>query len=219
VSRRGPIIAIAAGVVLMVLLVAALILPKASQVRARQKQVVAAKQDQQSLQVHLQELEADAKQAGAEHKALAKLNREVPPTADLPGIIRMINSVADQSNVDFMVIAPGQPAALSGAQASTIPTQITLVGHYFAIDQFLFRLEGLARATKVISIQVNTGPHASTDPGQIQVVLTTEFYTTDVSAGPGSIPGSTHGVPAGSSSSTGANPVPSASPSPTGSKP
>jgi hypothetical protein len=126
----------------------------------------------------------------------------------------MINTVADQSNVDFMVIAPSQPAGLPGAQASSIPTQITLVGHFFAIDQFLFRLEGLARAAKVISLQVNPGPHASTDPGQIQVVLSTEFYTTDVSAGPGSIPGTTHGAPAGSSSQ-GVNPLPSVSPSPT----
>jgi Tfp pilus assembly protein PilO len=213
VSRRGPLIAIAVGLALAVLVVAALILPKASQVRARQKQVVAAKQQEQTLQVQLQELQADAKQAGAEHKALAKLNRQVPPTADLPGIIRTINSIADQSNVDFMVIAPGQPVLVQAGGASSIPTQITLVGHFFAIDQFLFRLEGLARAAKVLSVQVNPGPKSSTDPGQIQVMLSTEFYTTDVSAGPGSVPGSTQTAPAGSTSSTGSSSTPSPSPS------
>jgi len=217
VSRRGPLIAVAIGLGLVVLMVAALILPKASQVRSRQKQVLQAKQDEQTLRVQLQELKADAKQAGAEHKALAKLNREVPPTADLPGIIRLVNMVADQSNVDFMVIAPGQPAAASGSQASVIPTQITLIGHYFAIDQFLFRLEGLARASKVVSLQIGPGPQATTDPGQIQVLLSAQFYTTDMNAGPGSIPGSTQG--ATGSGSAGATPITSASPSPTGSNP
>ena len=217
-SRRGPIIVVVVGLALVALIVAALILPKASAVRAKQKEVVAAKQEEQALRVHLQELQADAKSAGADRKTLAKLNRQVPPTADLPGIIRNINSVADQSGVDFMIIAPGQPTLNSTGQVSAIPTNITVIGHFFAVDQFLYKLEGLQRSSKVISVQISPGPKASTDSGQVSVLINAEFYTTDVSAGPGSIPGSTQGVAPGTGS-TGASPKPSASPSPTGSKP
>lgn len=212
-SRRGPLIVLAAGLALVAIVVAVLILPKASQVRSKQKEVAQSKQLQQTLQVQYEQLQADAKQAGAERKQLAKLQRQVPPTADLPGIIRSINGLADQSGVDFMIIAPGQPTLQTSGQVSTIPTAITLVGHFFAIDQFLFKLEGLQRASKVVTIQVTQGPQASTDPGQIQVVLTTEFYTSDVSAGPGSVPGATQGVAPGTGSSTGPQPTPSASPS------
>lgn len=212
-SRRGPLIVLVAGLALVAILVAVLILPKASQVRAKQKEVVQAKQLEQTLRVQYQELQADQKQAGAERRQLAKLQRQVPPTADLPGIIRSINNLADQSGVDFMIIAPGQPTLQTGAPVSTIPTSITLVGHFFAIDQFLFKLEGLQRASKVVNIQVTPGPQSATDPGQIQVVLATEFYTTDVSAGPGSVPGATQGVAPGTGTTV-PQPAPSGSPSP-----
>jgi len=220
VSRRGPIIAVVVGLALSALIVAGLILPKASQVRVKQKDVVTAKQQEQALRVHLQELQADAKTAPADRKLLAKLNRQVPPTADLPGIIRSINTVADQSGVSFMIIAPGQPNLSNTGQVSTIPTNITVVGHFFAVDQFLYKLEGLQRASKVISVQISAGPKATQEGGQIAVLINAEFYTTDVSAGPGSIPGSTQAVGPGTGS-TGATPRPSASPSPssTGSKP
>jgi Tfp pilus assembly protein PilO len=202
--KRGPVIAGLVSAAAIILLVAALILPKASQVRSKQRDMAKARQQEAVLRLRLQQLQADAREAPKDRKQLAKLETALPPTADLPGLIRLLNGIAGQSGVDFMSVAPGQPGSATGGGLSTIPTQISISGGFFAVDQYLFRLEQLPRAAKVTTVQLSSGG------GQgLQLTLTVEFYTTDTSAGPGSIPGPTSG---GTTSSNG---VPTASPSPT----
>jgi Tfp pilus assembly protein PilO len=209
--KRGPLVAALVSVAVIILIVAVLILPKAAQVRSKQQEVAKAAEQEGALRLQVEQLAADAKDAPKDRKTLAKLQAAIPPTADLPGLIRLLNSAAAESGVDFAAVAPGQPALTPSGQLSVIPTQITITGGFFAVDQYLFRLESLPRAAKVTTVQVGPGPNQWP---QLQLTLTVEFYTTDVSAGPGSIPGASTqpGVP-------GAVPsppvvVPSASPSP-----
>jgi Tfp pilus assembly protein PilO len=212
--KRGPLIAAFASAVVIILMVAVLILPKASQVRAKQRQVTQSEQQGSVLRLQLEQLQAAAKEAPKNRRALAKLQSAIPPTADLPGLLRLLNSAAAQSGVDFMSVSPGQPATSPDGKASIISTQITVVGGFFAVDQYLFRLETLPRAARVNTIQV-------TPQGwpKLMISLSVEFFTTDTSAGPGSIPGPTQGtaVPGISApvpSPAAASPSPSVSPSP-----
>jgi Tfp pilus assembly protein PilO len=209
--KRGPLIAALVAVGVIILMVAVLILPKASQVKAKQAEVAAAEQQEASLRLHLQQLQADAKEAPKNRKALAKLQAAVPPTVDLPGLIRLLNTTAAQSGVDFMSVTPGQPTISSSGGVSIIPATINISGGFFAIDQYLFRLESLPRASKVTSIQV-----APSGFPQLQLSLSVEFYTTDVSAGPGSAPGPTDQSGLSTAPLPGQSPsaVPPASPSP-----
>jgi Tfp pilus assembly protein PilO len=213
--KRGPLIAALASVGVIVLMVAVLILPKASQVRAKQREVGQAEKQESVLRLQVQQLQAAAREAPKNRRQLAKLQAAIPPTADLPGLLRLLNSAADQSGVDFMSVSPGQPAGSADGKTSVIQTQITVVGGFFAVDQYLFRLETLPRAARVNTVQVS--PQAWP---KLQVSLTVEFYTTDASAGPGSSPGATQpvdvsGIPASvPSQSATASPSPSASPSP-----
>jgi len=204
-SKRGPLIAAVVGVGLIVLVVAGLILPKGSAVRAKNQQVAKAQQQEMSLVAQLSELKADAEKAGQAHRQIAKFQAEVPPTADLPGLIRLLNSTADRAGVDFMSVTPSQPALSVDSKYSTVPTQINMGGSYFALDQFLFRLENLSRIANVSSITVSP---TSADGSQLTLTMSAAFYTTDLSAGPGSIPGATKSLP-----STVINPTPTPSPS------
>jgi Tfp pilus assembly protein PilO len=213
VKSRGPLIAGLVAVVVIILAVAVVILPKAAQVRAKQKQVTEAKGQESALRLQVQQLQAYAKEAPKDRKQLAKLQAEIPPTADLPGLIRLLNSAASQSGVDFMSVAPGQPVLSPTGKVSVIPAQITVLGGFFSLDQYLFRLESLPRAAKVVSIQVTPGPQLWP---QLQISVAVEFYTTDTNAGPGSIPGGSElGAPGGGVPAVLPSPpvvIPSASP-------
>jgi Tfp pilus assembly protein PilO len=224
--QRAPFIAAAVGIGAVILVVVALVLPKLSAVHGAQQKVEAARSQQGTLQTKLAELKDTAARAAQYRSQLQVLQAEVPPTSDLPGLIRLLNDAADQSGVDFMSVAPGQPtlssaasgsvgassspapgsgasgsgsilpspAPVSGAApaagpqlgVSVVPVTIIVNGSYFAVDEYLFRLETLPRASKVLSLSLQVG---STGLPQLQLSLTANFYTTDTSAGPGSAPG------------------------------
>ena len=102
--------------------------------------------------------------------------------ADLPGIINQIQTAADRSGVDFFSISPGDPVPAGGVTAAEIPVTIQVNGGFFQVDEFLFRLETLRRAAKVMSLTVSEGPDGFP---QLSVTMNVLFYTTDVDAGPG----------------------------------
>ena len=94
---------------------------------------------------------------------------------------------------------------------SVLPASISVDGSYFALDEYLFRLESLPRISKVVSITLAPGQ----DSSQLTLTLNVNFYTTDVSSGPGSQPGAQDGSAVNSIGSVplpGASPTPSASP-------
>ncbi len=203
-KRRGTLIAVGVGLILVILVVVAVIRPKASAVSKKQNEVVAAQDQQKTLELTLAQLNADATDAPKDRKKLAVLRAQVPPTADLPGLIRLLNRAADQSNVDFVTITPASPAASATGTVSVIPVQITVIGGFFSIDQYLFQLESLPRISTVTSLTVTHGPDSASS--DLQAVIGTNFFTTDANAGPGS-------NPAPGAAVGGAAPSPSPSPS------
>jgi Tfp pilus assembly protein PilO len=205
---RTPLIVGIVGAVLVLASVVGLILPKESQVRSAKGDLAKAKTEQASLELRLAQLRGAEKEAPANMKKLAKLQKEVPEVSQLPDIIRMLNGAAESADVDFISVSPGTPSVSSAGNVSSISTQIQVNGSYFAVDEFLFRLESLIRVGKVT--QISLAPQGE-DAGKLQASLTAEFYTTDLSAGPGSEPGHTEttGVV------TGAVAEPTPAPSPT----
>jgi Tfp pilus assembly protein PilO len=201
VNKKPAWIAALAGFVAVLLMIVGLILPKASAVRNKQKEVAAAQAQMQTLQTQLQELQADKADAPKDRKKLQKLETQIPPTADLPGLIRTLNATADQTGLDWMAVSPGQP--VPAGSLTVIPVQLTRVGGFFAVDQYLHVLETMPRINAVSTLQISAGPSGLP---QLQVALTANFFTTDPSVGPGSAPDAS-----GSSELPG--PVPSASPS------
>jgi Tfp pilus assembly protein PilO len=194
-SRRGPIIAGAIIAVVAVLAVFFLILPKMNEVSTTQDEVAAAEAQETALRAQLaslKEAQANAPQVKAQ---IAKLANQVPPTADLPALIRLLTAAAEGAGVDFFTMAPGNPELDPSGSFSTIPTTITVTGGYFALDQFLFGLESLPRAAKVTSISITPGgaAPAGATGNTLSMQLAVDFFTTDTSAGPGSAPGPTEG--------------------------
>ena len=194
-KRRAPIIAAVVSVAVAALAVLLLVAPKMSQVKDTKDQLAQAQMQEDSLNAQLkslQEAQANAPKTKAE---IQKLESEVPPTVDLPGLIGLLQGVRDRSAVDFFAFAPGTPALDASGGFSTLPTTITVTGGYFSLEEFLFRLETLQRAAKVTSVSISPAGATETTGTALSLTmnLTVEFYTTDTSAGPGSIPGPTTG--------------------------
>lgn len=204
-NRRGPLIAAVASGVLALLAVMLFVLPKMGQVGQAKDDLQKAQDAETSLLGQRSALQ-DAQAAAPEtQKDIQKLDNQVPATADLPGLFRLLQTAADRSAVDFFVFSPGVPTPDGSATFSIMTSQVTVSGTFFALDEFLFRLETLPRAAKVMSITIASASTATTDtgttttpttgtPGQLQLQVTVEFYTGDVSAGPGSAPGPTTGA-------------------------
>ena len=190
-NRRGPILVGVASAVVVALAVFLLVLPKSAAITKANEDLATAQQQEQSLRVELAALQEAQKDAPQTKHEIAKVEAEVPPTADLPGLIRLLREAADRAAVDLFQFSPGVPQLATSGQYSTIPTAVTVTGSYFALDEFLYRLESLPRAAKVTSVQISPsgGSTTSGTSTELSLQLTVEFYTSDLSAGPGSVPG------------------------------
>jgi Tfp pilus assembly protein PilO len=197
------LIAAAASGVLAVLMIVLLVLPKMSEVSKAREELQAAQDEEITLQSQLRSLQDAQAQAEQTQKEIQALEAKVPPTADLPGLFRLLQAAADRAGVDFFQFSPGTPTADPSGTFSAITGQIVVTGNYFMLQEFLYRLESLPRAAKVTSVSIAPGGGetggTTLATNQLQMQLNVEFYTTDASAGPGSIPG-----PSGSATTTGA---------------
>lgn len=194
-NRRAPIIAGVIAVAVALLAVFLLVRPKMSEVSTTEDDLQTAEDQEVTLAAQLNALQ-DAQAAAPEtEQEIAAIDAEIPATADLPSLFRLLQGAADRSVVDFFSFTPGTPAPNTAGTFSTIASQVTVSGGYFAIDEFLFLLETLPRAAKVTTLAVTPSSAASgetataTSTSNLQLQVTVEFYTTDTSAGPGSVPG------------------------------
>ena len=206
---KTPLIAGGVGALLVLGIVVGLILPKAGQIRGKQKDLAKAKTVQSGLVLQLAELRGAAKEAPANRAKLAKLQVQVPELANLPDVIRQINTAADKSAADFVSISPTAGVSTTNTSVSAITTQLDVTGSYFAVDDFLYRLETMARISKVTNISLT--PKGEGTGSDLSVTLTALFYTTDISTGPGSEPGHTDAAAAASATAAAAAPAPSPS--------
>jgi Tfp pilus assembly protein PilO len=199
-NRRGPVIAAAAGVLLAVLVAAGLILPKMNQVKTVQHQVTTQQAVTATLESQVAQLQDLQRQASKIRAQLRALQIDVPPNADLPGLIRALNAAADTAAVDLTSITPGTPAAATTNPVSVVPLQLSISGGYFSVEEFLYRIETLNRTAKVSSVSLSPSTSSSATSGvpstapSISAVIMANFFTTDMSAGPGSQFGSQPGT-------------------------
>lgn len=213
-SRRAPFIAGVVALVLVLLSVMLLVLPKMRQVGTTNDQLQEAQDEEVSLQAQVKTLQDAEAAAPQTEKQIKALEEQVPPTADLPGLFRLLQSAADVSGVDFFTFSPGVPAPDASGSFAVMSSSITVTGSYFAIDEYLYNLEHLPRAAKVMSVSLSPGAEAAptgattttttSSPSRLQTQLVVEFYTTDINAGPGTAPASTPEPGASPSSEPGA---------------
>jgi Tfp pilus assembly protein PilO len=199
-GSRAPIIAGAGVVALAAILVFFLVLPKMGQVSTAEAELAAAQAQQRTLESQLAALE-QAEAAAPEAKAvIERVERQIPPTVDEPGLLLLIRNAAAGSAVAFSNLTPGTPTLNATTGLSEIPLAVTATGTYFQIAEFLYSIETLPRAAKVLTISLapGTGDETTTTvTNLLQLQASVVLYTSDQSAGPGSEPGPTDDAAAG----------------------
>ena len=192
-NRRAPLyagLAVAGVAILMVLL---LVLPKMSQVSTAQNELDQAQSDQQTLESRKSALE-DAKAAAPQaRKTIAEVHKRIPPTADEPGLILLLQNAAISAGIDVLSLSPGTPVLDTTSGLSKITVGVSATGTYFDVTDFMYQIETLPRAAIVTNLSLAPGETSQTGVPLLTLTASIQTYTTDTSAGPGSEPGPASG--------------------------
>lgn len=193
-SKRAPLFAGLGVAVLGVLLVAFFVLPKMGQVSEAKTQLSEIASQEQTLLSRQQALE-DARAAAPAAKAtIAEVDQMIPPTVDEAGMLLLLNNAAGAAGLDLASLAPGTPALDATTGLSSISVAMSAEGTYFDVTEFMYRIETLPRAAKVTALQLAPGETTGGGIPTLSATITLVLYTSDTSAGPGSIPGATTGT-------------------------
>jgi Tfp pilus assembly protein PilO len=208
-GKRAPVFAGIAVAVAVLIVLFFLVLPKMGQVKDANASLTELQAQQATLGAQLAALQQAQTEAPLNRETIRKVQQAIPPTVDQQGFILLVQNAAVQSAVDVVTISPSNPVFDPATSLSTVTNSLTVTGNYFAVTEFLFKIETLPRAAKTTSVSVAPSP-SETNASLLTVTMSVDMYTSDQSAGPGSTPGPT--------SAAGATP-PATTPPPTGASP
>jgi Tfp pilus assembly protein PilO len=189
-GRRAPVFAGVAAAVLVLLVALFLVLPKMGQVSDANTTLTDLQGQQATLSAQLAALKQAQTEAPINRETIRKVQQAIPPTVDQQGFILLLQNAAVQSSIDVVTISPSTPVFDAATGLSTVTNAITVTGSYFALTEFLFKVETLPRAAKASSVTIAPSP-SETDASLLTLTASVDMYTSDQSAGPGSSPGPT----------------------------
>lgn len=130
--------------------------PKLKDISEVRDQVEAAQDEGQTLRNRLRQLQTAQRDEPTTRARLAVFDRLLPPTPDLPSLIRQLQTAATASGIDLRSIAPSPPSAVTGRTGvQSVPVTVQVVGGFFRLQSLLTRLEELQRVVEVTSISIS----------------------------------------------------------------
>ena len=165
--------------------------PKRSAISSAKSDRAAAEARGRDLEVTVARLKALDRSRPQLEADLRALNAAIPANPDLGTFILSANEIATRAGVDFLSIAPSPPAQSAGAgQPTSIGLSIQVRGNFFAVVDYLNRLEQLERIVVVATLSLaaqrasaagTAGATGSTggtlDPNALAVTLAAQMYT------------------------------------------
>lgn len=155
-----------------------------------------AERTQQGLEAtvkRLEEIDANGPKVDAE---LARLTDAVPANPDLAGFIVSANEIKVQSGIDWLSVAPTEPATAVGGPPA-IRLSIQIEGGFFQVLDYLNRLEDLERLVVVDSLNITAAVTSEAGAGRgfstsgaptLQATLTGRMFTQAAAAQTGATP-------------------------------
>jgi Tfp pilus assembly protein PilO len=141
--------------------------PRRADAAEVQAEVLGQQQQNDQLRTSVEQLKAEFVQLPATRAKLAEIRNQLPPTQDVPGLLRTVESLATAAGVKLVSFTPGPlqtlgangaatTAAKSGSGTLTaLPLTLTLTGEYFQVVTFLRQLQtGVPRAFLVSGLQI-----------------------------------------------------------------
>jgi Tfp pilus assembly protein PilO len=212
-GKRAPLFAGIAAAAVVLIIAFFLVLPKMGQVKDANAALAEAQSQQATLGAQLAALQAAQTDAPANRETIRRVQQAIPPTVDQQGFMLLMQNAAVESGVDVVTITPNNPIFDPATGLSTVSNAISTTGTYFALTEFLFKIETLPRAAKTTAVAISPSP-TEINPSLLTLSATVDIYTSDQSAGPGSTPGptpvagsTTPTTPTGATGATGASPA------------
>lgn len=153
-NRRSTLIVIGAVVALLGLWFLLLWGPQGGRLDDANEREAAADQVNSELELRIARLEAAQDSAPARMAQLEDLRRAVPDDPELAQFILDANQAASESGVDFLSISPAPPAAGVGGLPPVITLAINVTGGYFAVLDYLERVDDLPRIVVIDTINL-----------------------------------------------------------------
>jgi Tfp pilus assembly protein PilO len=132
---------------------------------AVQKELSAARQQEQDLRANMAKLRRMATDTKSREAELVALGRLVPADADMDGAILALDDAAKQAQVSMTSLVPSPPAAGVGGGPATVGLAMTIDGTFDQIFDYLGRLETLDRLVVIDSLQLAGGGNGAAVPG------------------------------------------------------
>ena len=132
---------------------------------AVQKELSAARQEEQDLGANMAQLRKLAAETKSREAELASLGRLVPADADMDGAILALDDAAKQSQVSMGTFVPSPPAAGVGGGPATVGLAMTIDGTFDQIFDYVRRLETLDRLVVIDSLQLAGGGNGAAAAG------------------------------------------------------
>ena len=177
-----------------------LLSPQKHKVSKLDDQAAAQLQTNQQLTSQISLLKKQRAQIPAQQAEIAAIQGRLPDTPALAAYVRWLSSTAAATHVELVSVAPSQPvqaqlqqtaatastsptgsatpAQAAGANLSTISVVVSVNGDYYAIQQFLAKLESAQRATVVASVAIQPGQPLKPAGGPATATDTTPAWQT-----------------------------------------
>lgn len=157
-----------------------LISPKRTEASELHESAAAAVAQNSLTEAKIRQLKLQQKQLPAQRAEIAQIQQQLPAEPQLPALIRQLSDAADEANLNLVGIEPSAIAPLSGASGvSYIPVNVSAVGDYTQIRQFLFALEENKRSVMITGVDVAPAEGESTGgatEGDLAVTLQSRVF-------------------------------------------
>ena len=158
--------------------------PKAEAKAAANKELVAARQQEQELRRNLTELRRLANDSQAREAELTRLGRLIPAAPDVAGAIDTLNEMALAAQVAWSSFVPSPPSPAVAGGPSSISIGMKISGTFQQIFDYLRRLEQLDRLVVVDSLQLTAEAVESTGPSGLQADIKARMFSAGTAALP-----------------------------------
>jgi Tfp pilus assembly protein PilO len=182
-GKRAPLLAGIGVAVLALLLVVLFVLPKMGEVTEAQDQLSLVEDEEQNLLARKQALEAAEAEAPENEATIAAVDAQIPEVADEAGLMILLQNAADSAGLEVSQFAISEPAFDADTGLSLMAIQVSAEGTYFQIADFLYNIETLPRAAKVLTSGLSTTGDATSSTPTLSLSASLEAYTTDADPG------------------------------------
>lgn len=164
--------------------------PQSNKIDEARTAADAAENQEQTLKLEVQRLQALEKQAPQLRERAARADTAIPEDPQLAQFILQVQEAADASGVEWISVSPSPPAAAAGPAATAgtpqaggvrqVAISMSVEGGYFQVQDFITRLETLSRAVKISSVALTGGKD---DPTHLAAALSMNMFVVPATAG------------------------------------